>query len=313
MAAFSSPSQRARDAAGGSRSSPALAAAFRLEKISFGKKLIAMEYTKVPERFPLETIKDRDRRRRVEEQVEKMRQRDEKELGLAASELKREKILQRREREKRLEAERKAEDLKCQEMVKKWKLEQAIIADRERERAEIQRKAAEEKERKHAQEAELDRVRRIPVVCRTCDGNGMCQECKGTGVHQATFLSPKIEKHPLEFGTKKRGCEGCFGCNQGIRGELKQGNGTCSTCAGVGKFCTGWCSRPISPITSPFSRSRSRHANQDWPSSEKAPEKESAVAEQPATNEVCGSCGGGIRPSLEEAERLWDSLGVATA
>jgi len=291
MAAFSTKLQRARDAAGGARSTPALAGAFRLEQVGFKKKLLAMEYTKTPERFPLETVKDRDRRRIVDARLEKMRQREEDERGLVAMEMKRQARMREIEGTQKREATKRVEDAKRQEMVKKWKAEQAAYAKQDAERAEIARKADHEKARIQEEAAEADRLQRIPVLCSTCKGGGMCQECQGSGVHSATFLAPSVVSHPLQFGTKTRGCTACMGCNQGIRGELRGGSGVCTTCSGVGKFCTGFCDRAASA----HQRHRARLSQKD-----EVPPDDSV--------EECKYCGGSKRPTLEDARALWDSL-----
>lgn len=212
------------------------------------------------------------------------------------AEMKRQKRVEEEERAKVKDAARAVQEKKRLEMVIKWRREQAIIAERERVRMEQQHEAETQQERQRLEAEEADRVRRIPVVCQSCHGGGKCEECKGTGVFDALFLAPRVKDSALEFGSKRRGCVNCFGCDQGIRGPLMEGTGTCITCGGIGKFCTGFCLK---------SMARRLPAS---PSTRKTKDQEDTAE---LVSEACPRCGGAVRPSLQAARREWAGKGLA--
>lgn len=199
---------------------------------------------------PLETVKERERRKYVAGGMERWRQIEEDERGLQAAAKKAE--------EKRMENERA-----CKMLIRKAKEDKAVAESNAKYRKmieELERKTAlreredrlakEEKERKRVEEEERERQRRMPWQCPTCQGTGKCIICHGAGVWASTFYTSHVHcvNAPLNFGRKAQGCENCGGFSPGILGTSAPGSGLCTNCKGPGLI---W---PVLESSSPKSR-----------------------------------------------------------
>jgi len=184
--------------------------------------------------------------------------------------------------------------------VQQWKQQQLVIEEQERKRAEDLRKEREEQDRDRREAEEWERERRVPIPCQTCRASGTCQACGGSGIHDAVFLVSAVQTARrdgfLEFGSRTRGCTTCYGCDQGIRGKLQPGSGTCVTCGGARKFCTGLCH-----VKPSVGRMRGSPSAPSSPMFCRSP-KSSAAKSKP---EACEICGGSVQPSLSDAQWLW--------
>jgi len=212
--------------------------AYNLRQFSLGKKLLFMENTKSEPAFPLETLKERERRRFLEEQQMAWHQKEEDERGLQEKARRLELKIREQEKATVVEARRKIREERFMASVAAWKQEMAVVAARKFEEEERLRIETETRLRTRREKAEADRRRRMPWWCEECDGSGVCAACGGTGFWDGVFLAKEVgPKAPLvncgaKFGRQPQGCPHCDGFGAGIRGECQQGTGICSTCNG---------------------------------------------------------------------------------
>eukprot|EP00929_Paragymnodinium_shiwhaense_P000584 TRINITY_DN100830_c0_g1_i1.p1 TRINITY_DN100830_c0_g1~~TRINITY_DN100830_c0_g1_i1.p1 ORF type:complete len:307 (+),score=63.19 TRINITY_DN100830_c0_g1_i1:102-1022(+) len=249
---FSGPASPSRMPSGRSlfaKSSPAIAASFNLRDLRMDKRTLGMERVlSAPTQFPLENVKERERRKRLAALQEAQRQKEEDERGLEAKaklEAARQMVA---EREQAKEERQRAFEERQKIQLTAWKKEKEDREQRIFQRQEAERVEREEKERIEYEEAEADRIRKLPEVCPACEGGGRCPSCSGEQVHKALFLTSRVTTKSdvlgyemYEFGQKPRGCTDCEGYNQGITGRPLNGTGICAMCFGAGKFCTGFC------------------------------------------------------------------------
>merc|ERR1740129_947940 len=165
-----------------------IAASFNLRQYCQKKKLMGMERTSYEPQFPLETLKERMRRQRVSEHLERVRQKEEDHRGVEAA---------RRKVELKRAAEEKAKREAAEEATRMERLlrENAIYRAEQERQEEADRKVREEKQRKVEEKARAkreaflqDRQRRMPWKCENCSGSGVCPECGGKGLHASVFL-----------------------------------------------------------------------------------------------------------------------------
>eukprot|EP00929_Paragymnodinium_shiwhaense_P075061 TRINITY_DN38384_c0_g1_i1.p1 TRINITY_DN38384_c0_g1~~TRINITY_DN38384_c0_g1_i1.p1 ORF type:complete len:317 (-),score=86.58 TRINITY_DN38384_c0_g1_i1:202-1152(-) len=296
------------------KNSPALAKSFQLRQLRMEKKTIGMErIMSAPTQFPLENGKERDRRKKLAEYQQALRQRDEDERGLVAKAKadavkmirdRREKV---REEKERLAAERQSAQLAA------WKQQKEEREQKIREREAEERAEREERERIDREEEEAELIRRIPITCLSCKGDGKCPSCKGEQIHPALYLTQKVSSTSdikglslYEFGQKPRGCTDCDGHNQGITGAPLRGTGICAKCYGAGKFCTGFChinrrkkraAKPVSTLTATPGTPMSPTA----PMSPPTPKRRVSLLEPwEAPSDFCDKCGGRKKNPFED-------------
>mmetsp|Transcript_102661 Transcript_102661/g.260778 ORF Transcript_102661/g.260778 Transcript_102661/m.260778 type:complete len:282 (+) Transcript_102661:73-918(+) len=219
-----------------SKSSPCLAASFKLREYSQSRKHLPNEQSasvpKLPALEEIDRIGGNGRRRQLQAE-EYFKQKEVED----AARLKEERALaaQKQGRVREKEARRRRQQQEMEERLREKEERLQIEAD---ERAEHLRLEGEHKRQIH--EAEHNEwLRRQPVTCEECTGAGLCTTCEGSGHVHAIFLVTSVDKASAmlgrSFGRNLQGCTHCGGCRQNLVGDVQKGSGQCPGCNGKGK------------------------------------------------------------------------------